>query len=155
MTAKKPTEGTWAAEPLTYGGTAQGKTRARLAVWYDEARTKLAFDVDRGRHYTVGGVYLTEVCRDAAGKALRRQGTPRFTGMHPDTGWVAALEADDYAAQQHIAQGQLERRAARDPEIAKVLGPVEDLAAGLNYAQRDALVAMLTRTVYRARAGKG
>jgi hypothetical protein len=152
---KKTIEGTWGTEPLTYGGTAKGKTVARLSVWYDQDRADAAFTPDKGRHYAIGGVYDTEVCRDAEGAIVGRRGTPRFTGTHPDTEWVAALEADDYAAQQKIATGQLERRAARDSEIDKALQPVEDLAAGLNYAQRDALVAMVTRRIYRARAGRG
>jgi hypothetical protein len=147
----KTDTGTWAAEPLVYGGTAAGKTVARVAVWYDEQRNQLVFSPDKGRHYVIGGVYDTEVRRDAGGQVKSRRGTPRFTGRHPDTEWVAVLEADDYAAQQKIAAGQLERRARRDPEIAKVLQPVEAFAAGLNYAQRDALIALITRTVYRAR----
>lgn len=155
MTTTKTGDGTWGTERWTYGGTAKGKTVNRVSVWYDQDRNQLVFGVDRGHHYTVGGVYDTEVRRDSRGHANSRRGRPAFVERHPDAAWVAQLEADDYASQQLIATGQLERRAARDPELPKLLAPIEDFAAGLNYTQRDALIAMISRKVYQAkRTGK-
>jgi hypothetical protein len=141
------TEG-FSPERWTYGGQAAGRTRARVAVWYDENRAKLLYAPDKGARYVPGAVYEVQVRRD--GDQIQRLGAAVFQGRNPDPEWAAQVEAGAYAGDRQIAADALERRAARDTELDKLLAPVEAAAAGMTYAQRDALIALVTRRVYRA-----
>lgn len=137
------------AERWTYGGTAPGATRAKVAVWYDADRRRLLFAPDKGAHPVPGCVYEVQVRRNGA--SMQRLGAAVFIGRHDDPAWVAQLEAGAYAADRELAADQLERRAARDSTFDDLLAPVVRVAAGMTYAQRDALIALITRRVYQAK----
>jgi hypothetical protein len=131
---------------LVYGGAHSG-AKARSSVWYDGDRA-LVFKGDSS--YVVGGRYVFRVKRDAEGVVRTRRGAGEYRGRIADAERLAKMEADDYAARQELARGQLERRDKRDSVVADAMAPLERLAAGMNYAQRDALIAMVTQRIYRA-----
>lgn len=141
-------------EPWTYGGVAAaGQGTSRRAVWYDPDGKRHTFAVDKGTHYVVAGVYELRLTGDPG--SLVRHGLPKFLHRHPDPVFTAQVEAAAYAAQRKIADGVMERRMARDGgALAALIAPVVKVAAGMPWSQRDALVAVVTREIYRAPAGR-
>jgi hypothetical protein len=140
-------------EQWTYGGTNAATGKDRRDIWYDETRRRWYFAPVRGAHPVVGCVYAVEVARStgAEGKALiTKYGTPHYTGQAEDRDWAASLEAAAHAAELERTAAAMERRAARDPELDRVIAPLERVAAGMTYAQRAALVELVTRKIYRA-----
>lgn len=140
-------------EPWTYGGVAPGKGAERRAVWYDPDGKRRTFAVDKGQHYVVAGVYELRLT-DAGDGKVTRLGLPKFLHRHPDPVFTAQVETAAYAADRQIATGVMERRMARDGgQLAALIAPLAKVATGMPYPQRDALIAVVTREVYRARSG--
>lgn len=140
-------------EPWTYGGVVPGKGAERRAAWYDPDGKRHTFAVDKGQHYVVGGVYELRLA-DAGDGKVTRLGRPAFLHRHPDPVFAAQVEAAAYAADRSIAVGVMERRMARDGgQLGALIAPLVKVATGMPYPQRDALIALVTREVYRARAG--
>jgi hypothetical protein len=134
-------------ELWTYAGRAPGSKVAQADVWYDADREPHRYAPDKGVRYVVGHVYRVLVKRP---EMTKRTGG-EFAGRHGDPDWVARLEAEAYAGDRAIAAAQVERRAARaDGELTRLIAPLEAVAAGMSYAQRDALAALVTRRIYRA-----
>jgi hypothetical protein len=155
------TEKKWAVEEWTYGGDT-GAGKDKRSIWYgpDPDRRRLLYVPDKGRRYAVGYLYAVEVARVPANPAdpdapvagaTWRRGNPTYLRPQPDREWAARLQADAHARDQQVAQEQLEKRARRDPgPLDEAIEPLERLAATMTYAQRDALIAMVTRKLYRA-----
>jgi hypothetical protein len=135
-------------ELWTYGGVHPGVKRAKVAIWYDEGRKRLAFAPIPGTHPAPGCVYRVEVTR--AGGKVTRHTDPVYEGPS-DGDWYARCEAEALVGANEIAAASLERKMARDGgQLAELIAPLEEIAGGLNYAQREALVALVTRKIYRA-----
>lgn len=145
-------------ELWTYGGiTAGNKSAEKFDVWWTADRDQLYYGLTKGRSYVVGHVYTVQVHREAGedGKMTTRRLTwPEYKGRQPDTDWGAQVAAEAYASERELARQALERRAKRDPgPLDEAIAPLEKLAASMSYAQREALIAMVTRRVYRAQIG--
>ena len=145
-----PDAETYQTEVWTFGGITSGVKFARVAVWYDAERKRLAYKVRRGDSgHVVGGNYNVQVRRDG-GSVIRDGGDPLYRGRHHDIDWVRQLEAEAYAADQQAARARLERRDARVGELDKLIAPVAAAAGHMTYAQREAFLARITRAIYRA-----
>jgi hypothetical protein len=159
-TTETPAEGEhYPVERWTYGGHAAGAKTPKLEVWYTTDRTRLLYKPEPGRAYVTGCVYEMEVRReprdDGEGVVTRRMTWPAFVGQEPDRDWASQIQADAYANERELAADALEKRIKRSPgPLEDVLAAVEKAAAPMTYAQRDALIAMLTRRVYRANLGR-
>jgi hypothetical protein len=134
-------------ELWTYAGQAPGSKRAKIAVWYDENRKRLAYKPIAGT-WAPGCVYRVQVTRD--GDSVTRHGEPVFDGP-ADGDWFARCEAEALAGEREIARESLERKMARDgSQLERLIAPVEDAARTMTYAQREAFLSLITRRVYRA-----
>jgi hypothetical protein len=143
-----PADGERHGEVWAYAGLAPGVKRATVAVWYDANRRRLAFKPLTGTRPVPGCLYRVEVTRD--GTSVTRHGEPVYDGP-ADGEWYAQLEAEALAGAREIARESLERKMARDgSQLGALIAPLEQAAATMTYAQREALLALVTRRVYRA-----
>jgi hypothetical protein len=144
-------------ETWTYGGLTAGAGKARRAIWFDADRRRWLFAPVTGTHPVVGCDYTVEATRteDAEKITLHRHSVPHFEGRNADSDWAAALEAAAHLVEMEAATDAMERRAGRDAELDRAIAPLERIAAGMTYAQRSALVDLVTRKIYRVdRRGK-
>jgi hypothetical protein len=138
----------WGPEVLTYGGASFDKSKI-VSVWYDADRHGLVFGKEPASR-VVGGRYEFLVQRED-GDVKRRRGSGTYRGRDGDDEWVAGLEAGDAQARRRLGMDQAERRAKRDPKLRRLTELVENVAADMTYDQREGLVSILSRAVYRAR----
>jgi hypothetical protein len=142
----EPAEAGTTTARWTYGGPRAGRAGKRLFLWIAEDGTKLLYA--KANAMVIGGYYEAEFTR--ADGTVTLHGQPRFTGDRADEVTRAKLEADAQADQTELATAALERRAARDPAIGRALEPLERLAAGMNAAQRRALIQMTEAAIWKA-----
>lgn len=152
MNSTEHTEGTWATERWTYGGFAQGASTAKVAIWYDEKRTRQAFAPGKGAQPYVGGVYEVEVQHDASGEVLSKKAAARYIGRNDDDEWVAGIEAAAEVARVQLAAAAQERSDKRKSALDAAIEPLEEIAAKmLDPADVDALAMIITRRLHNAR----
>jgi hypothetical protein len=153
-----PPDGDYAPEEWTYGGLTLGSDGKKWAVWYtpDPERRPLNYAPDKGTHYVVGCQYTVLARRqpraDGKGEQTWKRGKGEFLRQHPDPEWRAQVQATAYHHDQEIEADKLEKRAKRDPgALDDAMAPLIRVAATMPYAQRDALIAIVTRKIYQAR----
>jgi hypothetical protein len=151
---RKPREDEWITELWTYAGDTM-ETGKRRSAWYTPGRDRVLYEPDKKASHIPGCQYATRVARVPGQGGDERTVTWRrtpvtFDSPHPDLEWRAAVEAEAHGHRAAIERAALARRAKADPAVNRVLADLEALAGPMTYAQRDGLIAIVTRKVYRA-----
>jgi hypothetical protein len=139
----------WAVELLTYGGGVNDSKGKPASAWYDEQRVGLVFSKEPASR-VVGGRYEFAVQR-VDGVVKHRRGEGAYRGRDGDDHWIEQLEAGDAQFRRRLGMDQAERRAKRDPKLKRLVELIENVAADMNYDQREGLVSIMSRAAYRAR----
>ncbi len=137
-------------EEWVYGGLRMNARGKRVHAWLDSTDRDKAnghWYADTG-NFVIGGIYTVTV--DRSNDALSRS-RPVYTGDRVSSDWIRDLELADSVTRRRLAEQALERRDAKTSELETLLAPIGQFAATLRTnSEREALVSILTRTVYDA-----
>lgn len=148
----QPDAGGFAPETWTFAGHAPGAKSAKVSVWYDADRRRMAFTAEGTGSLAVGWTYQLPVKRYPDSDAVTaRLSQAKLVRQHPDREWRAQVEAEALAGDRELAREAMARRAKREPGVLdQAIDPIERLAAGMSYAQREAFLSLITRRVMHA-----